>query len=272
MTDYWSVECETCRESLSARLDGETEAEVTAETDSHLSGCLDCQEWLAAATALSRTIRVRPTDDVPDLVGAVMAAVPSVPHRRARLRSSVRGRGSRIALGVIAAAQTVLGVAQVFGVHVGMGTSTPHDSSMPGHIMTADSGMTGHLFNESTAWNLAVGLGLLWAAIRPRAVAGMVPVLAVFVAALTGFVANDLAHGSVTPTRVLSHLLLVVALGVLLWVRRDIGDHGDPTPGRMDAEDNEWPITDSQSNHDPSRVADGRRKGRHLRPASRRAA
>ncbi len=54
----------------------------------------------------------------------------------------------------------------------------------------------GHLFNESTAWNLALGVGMLWAAFRPRATAGLVPMLAIFVVVLAAYSTHDLLTGA----------------------------------------------------------------------------
>ncbi|MGM1063229.1 zf-HC2 domain-containing protein [Saccharothrix sp. Mg75] len=197
------MDCDTCREALSARLDGEAEPAPAAETDAHLAGCAACRAWQDRAAALTRSLRLRPATATPDLVDAVVAAAPPV----------VRTRGwyPRAALAGVAVAQLTLGLAQV------LGTSTAA-ARAAGHGIHDSTGV--HLFNESTAWNLALGLGLLWAALRPRAAIGLLPVVAAFVAVLAAFSTRDLITGQATATRVTSHAILVLGLALLLLVHR----------------------------------------------------
>ncbi len=178
-------------------MDGETEPVPPSATDEHLHGCADCRAWHERAADLSRSLRVRAAVDVPDLSALIMENAP-VP---------VRGWGPRLALAGVAAAQLALALAQVFGV-----------SSMAGH---------GHLFNESTAWNLALGVGLFWAVFQRRAVAGLIPVLSGFIAMLLLYSAYDLVTGVVPVSRVVGHSLLVAGLVLLVVIHRR---HGDPAP------------------------------------------
>lgn len=201
------VDCDTCREALSARVDGEEEPAPAAETDAHLAGCASCRAWQARATVLTRSLRLRPATPTPDLADAVLAAAPP-PVR-------TDGWYARGGLAVVAVAQLTLGLSQLLGVGAG---AAGHGEHGPGH-----------LFNEGTAWNLALGVGLLWAALRPRAAAGLLPVVAVFVVVLGGFSARDLVTGQATVTRVTSHVILVLALVVLVVVRRG---HRDPDGDR----------------------------------------
>jgi anti-sigma factor ChrR (cupin superfamily) len=72
--DNLHVDCDTCREALSARADGEIEPVPGEETDAHLASCVDCRQWQEDAAALIRSLRVRPAAEVPDLTAAVLAA------------------------------------------------------------------------------------------------------------------------------------------------------------------------------------------------------
>jgi predicted anti-sigma-YlaC factor YlaD len=74
-----AVDCEMCREALSARLDGEQEPASPAAVDEHLSRCPACRRWEAEATKLTRALRVRPVVETPDLVAAVLSAVQAMP-------------------------------------------------------------------------------------------------------------------------------------------------------------------------------------------------
>jgi predicted anti-sigma-YlaC factor YlaD len=80
------VECDTCREALSARLDGEAEP---TSPDEHLGACSACQEWYAAAAAL--TSGWDEETPSPDLTAAVLDRV----EPRGGLLGSVRWRPRR---------------------------------------------------------------------------------------------------------------------------------------------------------------------------------
>ena len=193
-----TVDCLTCRESLSARLDGEAEAAPAEQVDAHLVACGACQLWLRNAEDLNRLLRVRPAVPVPDLTQAILAAAPVLEPRQ--------GWGVRGALVCVAVAQIALGLSQL----VGAGTAA----------MNVEHGTAGHLFNESTAWNLALGIGMLWAAFRPRATTGLVPMLTGFLVVLLTYSAHDLLTGAAPVSRVLGHGLLVVGLILMIIVNR----------------------------------------------------
>jgi predicted anti-sigma-YlaC factor YlaD len=208
--DNDTVDCETCRESLSARIDGESEVAPTDRTDEHLRGCGACQTWHRRAVELRRSLLVRPAALVPDLSQAILANAP---------RHTSRSWGARGALIGVAACQIALGLSQLVGV--GGAAAHGHDGAT----------VASHLFNESTAWNLALGLGMFWAAFRPRATAGMIPVLAGFVVVLFAFSTYDLIIGAAPVPRVVGHGLLIAGLCLLVVVNRQ---QGNPTPDDAD--------------------------------------
>ncbi|WP_133902144.1 hypothetical protein [Actinophytocola oryzae] len=61
------MDCDTCREALSARTDGEPEPTVP---DGHLRDCVACQDWYATVNALTwfGADDLAPTPDVTDAV------------------------------------------------------------------------------------------------------------------------------------------------------------------------------------------------------------
>lgn len=183
--------CARFREALSADLDGEELPIARGELDAHLRSCPSCRAWRAGIADVTRLLRVRTAERAPDLVGRVRAAADS------RWRSRV----PRLVLGAVAICQLLLGVVQL-----------PWPVELPalGHG-------DGHLFNESTAWNLALGCGLLVSAARPQLATGLVPALAAFLVVLTGFSAVDAVGGAVTPARLISHAPLVLGFAALLW-------------------------------------------------------
>ena len=128
-----------------------------------------------------------------------------------------------------------------------------------------------HLFNESTAWNLAVGIGLLWAAFRARGTSGLIPVLGGFVLLLGVYSVQGLAAGTVAATRVAEHGLLLVGLVLLIVINRWYGDP-DPRSGTA-LDDTGTTVTATES--DPAGEtpeSSGKSDRPPLRPAGRHRA
>jgi predicted anti-sigma-YlaC factor YlaD len=245
-----AVDCLTCREALSARLDGEEEPAPAAETDRHLASCAECRAWETRVTQTSRLLRVREAIPVPDLSSAILAtAVPP---------QSTRGWWARIALVSVAIAQVGLALTQVLG----SGVSTGHGGSHAA-VPAAE-----HLFNESTAWNLAIGVGLLWAAFRSRGTSGLIPVLAGFVLVVGVYSVQDLVSGTVAVTRVLEHALLLLALGLLIVINRR---YGDPAPHHEASFDDEG-LQAGDDEPERAPAGDGTVRRTPLRPAGRHRA
>jgi len=192
----------TSRESLSARLDGEAEVVPAELLDAHLAECGACRAWQHRGEALNRLLRVRPAVPVPDLTSAILADAPEI--------QPPQGWGVRGALVCVAVGQITLGLSQL----VGVGTTAMHVAHGGGPAVA------GHLFNESTAWNLALGIGMLWAAFRPKATTGLVPVLTGFLLVLFVYSTHDLVIGAAPVSRVLGHGLLVAGLALMIIVNR----------------------------------------------------
>ena len=241
------VECLTCRESLSARLDGETEPVPAPQVDAHLAECGACRAWLRCAEDLNRLLRVRPAVPVPDLGDAILADAPVL--------EPAQGWGIRGALVCVAVAQVALGLSQL----VGVGTTAMHVEHDDGPAVA------GHLFNESTAWNLALGIGMLWAAFRPRATTGLVPMLAGFLVVLFAYSTHDLLTGAAPVSRVLGHGLLVVGLVLMIIVDRR---HRPRTPESARASLPETAHARADGTAEPDDLDVAGPTGRpHLRPA-----
>lgn len=249
-SDNVKVDCETCREALSARLDGEAEPAPAEQTDEHLRACAACRRWRSAATEVSRTLRVREAPRAPDLTDAILANAP--------IPVDTRSAWPRLALGGVAVAQIGLALAQVFG-----GGDTAQ------HAEQGAVEVAGHLFNESTAWNLALGIGLLWAAFRTRAATGMIPVLAGFVVVLVAYSAHDLIAGVASVSREAGHGLLVVALALLIVIHRW---YRDPAPHDADAVGHGMSGSAKDAAELPPAASSQGRRRPPLRPASRHRA
>lgn len=224
------MNCDTAREALSARIDGEREPIPAVRVDEHLTGCEPCREWQAAAVEQSQLMR--------RLTGrSQLSAVRPSANRRPR-RFAVSWQ--RWALGAVGVIQVGLALAQGLGANLGV----PHAET------------AGHVLNESTAWSAALGVVMLVAAVRPVVAGGLAWVLASFLAFLVLYEISDTGAGRVGIERPLTHLPIVVGalLALLVWRR----DHSRDRP-RPDQTD----MTASDEIVLPENASRGRRRG-HL--------
>lgn len=250
MRDYVGVNCSDFREALSSRIDGETSPLPDPVVDRHLAGCPQCRAWQDDAVRLRRLLLVREAPRVPDLTERILTEVPAPPAQR---------WGLRIALALVALVQSGLGLAELLGADVG---HAEHGGMLA---------MAVHLGNESAAWNLAVGFGLLWAALRPATASGLLPALAGFVAVLGLMSGIDLADGQVALSRVLSHGLLVAGVGLLYGVRRRHRRTSTPGPSTRAENTTHDEVTLGWEPSATKSTGGARRRFPHL-PASRRRA
>jgi predicted anti-sigma-YlaC factor YlaD len=189
------VRCDRFREAISARLDGEPIGLSTTVLDQHLAGCPDCARWAAEATRLTRQARLSAMA-VPDLAERITAGVV-LPVRRVLRRRLLL----RLSLALVAAVQLAIAIPAVSGSGLGMP-------------------MGEHAAHEGAAWNIAIGVAFVAAALTPRRAAGLVPLLATFIVVLTALSVHDLAAGTVTPDRIFTHLAAVAGLLLLLAIDR----------------------------------------------------
>ncbi|WP_405179252.1 zf-HC2 domain-containing protein [Nocardia sp. NBC_01377] len=197
------MECSVAREALSARLDGEAQAVPSARVDEHLTTCAGCRSWYDAAEQVTRQARLAPAPPVPDLTEQILAAAPAPrPARPIRLVW-------RVLLGIAAAAQIAVALAQAFGVDFGMTTMDGHPAPMATHLL-----------NESTAWAVALGTGFLFAAARPATAEAMLAVAAAYLVVLGGYVTVDWVEDRLTAARLASHSVALIAVLVLVPVAR----------------------------------------------------
>jgi predicted anti-sigma-YlaC factor YlaD len=200
---------------LSARLDGEDDPGERAELDAHLAGCAECRAWAEQAAGLNRMARLSSVAAGPGISDEVLAAAPGRGWRRL-------ADGLRVLLGVLGFAQFGLGMAQlsaISAIHDHLGLSGPTDSS--------------HLWHESAAWNVAVGAGFGWIALRRTRASGLMPLLTAFVVLLTLVSAGDLFQGQVDQARLASHILVIVGYLILFALSRPQLDFSEPPSGRQ---------------------------------------
>jgi predicted anti-sigma-YlaC factor YlaD len=189
--DLDRMRCEDCREAASARLDAEAmPAGLTdAEVDHHLEGCAECRAWVAGATSLHRAVRVRPAAPVADRTDAILAAVP-ITSRPRRVREGVR-----YALLAIGLSQLLL--------------------ALPALILAEDAQAPVHVAREMGAFELALGVGLLATAWRPRLAAGLLPFAGALAGAMLLTAGIDVVQGEAVALTEAHHVLDLVGVALL---------------------------------------------------------
>jgi predicted anti-sigma-YlaC factor YlaD len=207
------MQCQSFREAVSARLDGEPLGMPVRELDEHLDGCADCAEWADDAALVTRRARLAPAPPVPDLTATVLAALPwELPGAAAAARARLVGAALRLAL-------LAVGVGQA-------GLAWPA-------LMSGAAAMSApvHMAHESGAWNLGVAASFLAVAAAPRLAAGALPFLGTFAALLVPVTLADLLAGRVHADRAVAHLLLVagvVLVATIAW--RGRRHRAEPVP------------------------------------------
>jgi predicted anti-sigma-YlaC factor YlaD len=234
--------CEPWREMLSARLDGEDDPAGRARVDEHLAGCAGCREWLDRAVAVNRLTRTGIAASVPDLSAAILAALPARPVQAARwslgrlagqpvqVAGWSRARLATalfVALAAIGAVQLILGLAQISAGGTDAG-------GLGGHVHAGAAATPGHLWHESAAWNVAVGAGYLFLALRRSRPTGLVPMLTAFVGTLLLLSVNDLTAGRVDGTRLVSHGFVILGYLLVVVLSRVTGESAQPPGARGD--------------------------------------
>lgn len=198
--------CRSCRELLSADLDGEADPAELPVARAHLAECADCTRWFADAALVNRLIRTAPAEPAPGLTEAGLAAALAELPRPPSPRRRIWHWSARAALAGVGAVQAVLGA---LGLLLA-GGGDPHMA-----MMGADMA---HMSHESAAWNLALGVAFVAGALWTRHLAGTIPVLGSFVVVLALVSVLDLVIGNVDLARVGSHGLIVVGLGLIILI------------------------------------------------------
>ena len=188
------MDCERCREAISARLDGHDDE--GPEVDEHLATCLACQAWRADAVALAHRLDLHVAQPVPDRSSAILAAMAAelaADEQEARDESLLPWRVGLVALGIV---ELLLAV--------------------PALVAGQEAGAGVHVAREMGSFDVALAVGFLVAAWRPARAWGMVPLVAVLAGCLAVTSGVDIAEGRASFTGETLHLTHLVGL-VMLW-------------------------------------------------------
>ena len=193
------MRCDTIREALSARIDGEDPGLGDQVLDEHLAACSACAGWADDLSTLHRIVRVREAEPVPDLSAAILAGTPAV--RAPRAPWGERISGPRWALFVVALTQLVL--------------------AAPAVLLGQDPGTTVHAARELGAFDVALAIGLLVAAWQPARAWGLLPVVTALALVLGGTAVLDVVRGTTAGLSEVHHLLDLAGVAFLWLVARD---------------------------------------------------
>lgn len=120
------------------------------------------------------------------------------------------------ALAIVAIGQLFVGLTQLFSPLLG------HAGHSAGELTAGGSveGIFGHVARETAAFNLAIGIGVLWVALHPERALGQLPVLVSLVLGLALVSALDLGRGQIGPVRLSTHLPVVLAAAIVFAMVR----------------------------------------------------
>lgn len=186
------MRCSVAREALSARLDGEMLPDGLDDPslDDHLVGCEGCAAFSARASELHRAVRVRTAGPAVDRTDAILAAVPTTLRPRP-VRDWVR-----YALLAIALTQLILAVPVLLG--------------------SAGTQASLHVTREMGAFEMALAIGLLACAWRPRLADGLLPFAGALAGAMALTALIDMTRGDVVAAGEAHHVLDLAGVALLV--------------------------------------------------------
>jgi predicted anti-sigma-YlaC factor YlaD len=181
--------CEQWQDAMSARLDGEDPGTTDTALDAHLAACARCREFAAAAGALDLMMGAAPAAVVPERSADIVAAVRA--ERRSEAWVASQYVVPRVALGLVGVMQLV----------------TP----MP--FLWSPTGA--HTMRDLAAFELALGVGFIVAAVRPATAPGLLPTAAALVVVLSVVVIGDIAGGRTVAAAESVHFTELIGVALL---------------------------------------------------------
>jgi predicted anti-sigma-YlaC factor YlaD len=182
------MKCDTARNAISARLDGEDLGTDPAALDDHLQRCPACRAFARDAAGMHRDARMARAPEVPDLTAPILAAIGA--HARPQFGHE---RVLRITLAIVGLVQLV--------------------AAVPALVLGDDPGLSVHAARHVGSFDLALAVGFLFAAWRPSRLPGLLPVVTALVACLVGTSVLDVLGGRAGALSETQHVVAVVGLG-----------------------------------------------------------
>jgi predicted anti-sigma-YlaC factor YlaD len=196
------MNCMQIHQAISARVDGEDPGLDEATVYAHLAGCADCRAFSHHAESLHRSIRLAPAPEIPDLTPRILSAIGAE-----SLAADPLGDGepdTNVALRWILVAIAVAQIAV----------------AIPALVFGSDASLPVHAARHIGSFDVALGVGFLYAAWKPSRIPGLLPVVAALVVCLLGSSLLDIADGSTRALGEVQHVLDFVGLAVVWLLSR----------------------------------------------------
>ncbi len=186
-------------QAISARLDGEAPGLDESSVYAHLAGCADCRAFAHDAEALHRSVRLAPAPEIPDLTPGILTAIGAESLGDAEPDTNLALRWILVA---IALAQIAVAI--------------------PALVFGSDAGLPVHTARHIGSFDVALGVGFLYAAWKPSRIPGLLPVVTALVVCLVGSSLLDVAAGSTRALGEAQHVLDFVGLAVVWLLSRPV--------------------------------------------------
>jgi len=188
---------------MSARMDGEDPGIADGEVYAHLAACGDCRAFAHAAEGLHREMRLTPAPEIPDLAPEILTAIGQAAIG-GQAHADRPGRDEeRVLRGIL----VVVALVQIA-------------IAVPALILGSDAHLPVHAARHIGSFDVALGVGFLFAAWRPSRIAGFLPVVAALVACLAVSAVLDVAAGNTAVLGESQHVTDLAGLAVVWLLQR----------------------------------------------------
>jgi predicted anti-sigma-YlaC factor YlaD len=194
--------CMQIHQAISARLDGEDPGLDESTVYAHLAGCADCREFSHRAEGLHRSVRLAPAPEIPDLTPGILTAIGAESLEADLLKDGETDTNVALRWILVAIAVAQIAVA------------------IPALVLGSDAGLPVHAARHIGSFDVALGVGFLYAAWKPSRIPGLLPLVAALVVCLVGSSLLDVADGSTKALGEVQHVLDFVGLAVVWLLSR----------------------------------------------------
>jgi predicted anti-sigma-YlaC factor YlaD len=185
------MDCRHCRSAVSARLDGEPSGTPDDDVDRHLATCAGCRRFEDAASELRGRAASAGAEAHESRSADVLAAMAVARSRQSRWVTAVR-----VGLLAVAAVQLTL--------------------ALPVLLLGEGFGVATHMARHLGAWDVALAIGFVVAAVQPVRVIGLLPLAAALAACMALAGVLDALAGGHSMVSELTHGLELTGV-LLLW-------------------------------------------------------
>ena len=196
------------RHAISARLDGEDPGLDEATVYGHLAACAGCRAFAHDTEELHRVVRLAPAPEIPDLTAGILAAI----GEETRAETLVGGGTETLGSDTQRALRWILVAIAVAQIAI----------AIPALLFGTDAGLPVHTARHIGSFDVALGVGFLFAAWKPSRIPGLMPVAVALVVCLVGSSLLDVAAGNAAALGEGQHVLDVVGLAVVWLLSRPV--------------------------------------------------